>query len=266
MMRLAGPTPCDVQIAAVMVSAADGNLLRNASSLSVRSCFDSTSHSFESLPDLMLIYGLVVVLLMLLNLTNFYQIITFRLMLRRTRCKPGCCHTFFQLEARKFLSALLIVSSCLSIAFLLPVQNQGRKQKDSAVFYIQRLVIAAISFILLVTIASVTLQKLKACSSRRKLHHIAHYKCSSSSAPQSHFLEHVSPADGNCLFHALAAAVRDCSNQPRAGCASDATHDVIRRDIIDYLRAHGTHLSVGNTGVRLRDYVQAETKGVFFDR
>ncbi len=216
----------------------------------------------------MMIYILVVTLIMLLNVTNFYQITTFRLMLRRIRCKAGSCLHFFQFEARKFLSTLLIVSLCLAIAFTLPVQNQGRKDfKNNLVYFIQRSVIAAISVILMVTVASVAHQKLKACAGRRKLRDVAHYKCSSASAPDSHFLERISPADGNCLFHALAAAAaRNSANQPRAECASGAPHAVIRRDIVDHLRAHGSLLSVGNTGLPLRDYVRAETKGVLFDR
>ena len=258
-----------MQIAVVMVSAADGNLLRNSSRLSVSSCFDDSAYSLASFPDVVIIYASVFIPLMLLNVANAYQIITFRLMLRTTRWKSGSCLSFLQIEKRKFLSMLLVATSYLSIAMILPVQKtQGRKhRKDNAVYFVERLTIAVISVISFVTIASFIHQKIRACAGRQKLRVVAQ-NCKHSSEI-ARYQERISPSDGNCLFHALAASkTRDqvLAMQLRAGCHNDALHALVRREIIDYLRACCGHLCVGNTGMSLRDYVEVEMKGVSFDR
>jgi hypothetical protein len=258
-----------------MVSAADGNLLRNASSLNVYSCFDVSSYAFHSITNIGTIYMWVVEFLVLLIWSNAYQVITFRMMLRTPRWKTGNCLSFFQFESRKCLLTLVVVALCVSIAFILPEQKHDRglyyKNTDipddggmDSIDFAGRLVFTFISASALVTFAPVIYEKIKTYAGRRKLRVVAQIVKQSSET--SHYEERISPGDGNCLFHALAAYKSLDQAMQRSGCDDEALHAVVRREIIDHLRACCDVLCVGNSGMLLRDYVQAETKGVSFNR
>lgn len=259
-----------------MVTAADGNLLRNASSLNVYSCFDASSYAFYSIMNISSIYMWVLEFLLLLIWSNAYQIITFRMMLRTSRWKTGNCLSFFQFEYRKCLWTLVVVALCLSIAFILPgkkhdrgpyYKNTDRSPDDDgsdSVDFAARLGFTLFSACVLVAFAPVMYKKIRAYAGRRKLRVVAQNIKQSSET--SHYEELISPGDGNCLFHALAASKSLDQAMQRSGCDDEALHVVVRREIIDYLRACCDVLCVGNSGMLLRDYVQAETKGVSFNR
>ena len=110
------------------------------------------------------------------------------------------------------------------------------------------------------------LQKIRAFGQRRKLRVVAQYKHSAETSWQSNFLERISPADGNCLFYSLADAQAMLPSARPDNDAGVTGHAAIRREIIDYFRVLCGGLSVGDTGMLLRDYVQAEITGVSFDR
>jgi hypothetical protein len=256
----AGTTPCDVQIAAVMVSMHDGSILRNASTLSAYSCFRPLhSLSPQFVVNFIVFVIWIVLPFMFCNVFNFYQIIAFRLMLRRTRLKPGCCFPFFQLAPRKLLVALLVFASSLIMTWSLP--NSPEYPPRTLM-----LLPVLLCVIALVTISSVALQKIRAFRQRRKLRVVAQYKHSAETSWQSNFVERASPADGNCLFHSLADAQAMLPSARPDNDAAVTGHAAIRREIIDYFRVHCGDLSVGDTGMLLRDYVQAEMRGVSFDR
>ena len=277
---VAASTPCDVQIAAVMVSNQDGDALRNATSLFVYSSFHPAHFITARYGLNVALIGLWVGLpLMICSMFNCCQIITFRLMLRRIRLRYGHCIVLFQLSLRKLLLTLLVIALSLLIAFNMPVKhnsapdsaeyNDGEKSQFVPEFQ-QRAILfteLAVLMIAFVFIASLVLQAIRACAHRRKLSVAASFKYSAASAPEHHFQEHISPSDGNCLFHSLAAAVsHDQFIRSTISRDAVASHAAIRIEIIDYLRVHCDDLCVGNTGLSLRDYVQGETKGVSLDR
>jgi hypothetical protein len=263
-----------------MVSVQDGHTLRNATSLSVYSGFHPAHFISAQFNANVVLIGLWVGLpLMICSMFNCYQIITFRLMLRRIRFSHGHYVAFFQLASRKVVQILLVIASSLLIAFNLPVKhnsapdaaeyNDGEKSQflpefQQRAFLFTELAMLMITFVF---IASLVLQATRACARRRKLSVAASFKYSAAAAPGHLFQELISPSDGNCLFHSFAAALsHDQSIWSTTRRDRGTGHAAIRNEIVDHLRTHCDELFVGNTGLSLRNYVEAETKGVSFDR
>jgi hypothetical protein len=279
-LPVAGATPCDIRIAAVMVSLQDGDALRNSSSLSVHSSFIPAHFISTRLYANVVLIGLWVGLpLMVCSMLSCYQVFTFRLMLHRIRLNHGRCIAFFQLESRQVLLMLFVIALSLLIALNLPVKhdsasdvaeyNDGENSQfvpelQQRAFLFSELVVLLIAFVFF---ASLVLHAITACARRKKISSVASFKCSAGSAPLPHFQEHIAPSDGNCLFHSLAAAAsHDPSILTTTRRDAGTGHASIRTEIVDYLRVHRDELCVGNTSMSLRDFVQAETEGVSFDQ